>query len=156
MTRKEAVRINAQEHSLCTLGFTPAEAESLRRISMTLHRWSEHECNGVIERNEDDGNRPYWSSPNTGRHYVCRVPDREAGALKRLQTIVDNRNHRALMALAAAGMPIETAQELNGRSAITSYVQGDPRGGTLYILRPGDVPEGEDASGFYNRGICVY
>ena len=140
MTRKEAVRINAQEYTLCTLGFTPAEAAQLRRISLTLHRWSEHECNGVIERNEDDGNRPYWSNPNTGKHYVCRVPDREAGALRRLEKIVARRNHDNVRAC----------------EDVTYYVQGDPRGGTLYILRPGDVPEGKDAGGFYPRGICVY
>src|SRR6476646_5583212 len=80
MTRKEAVRQTHQEDVLVSLGFTRAEAEALRRISLTLHRWAEHECNGTIERREDDGNRPYWSNPNTGgRHYVARVPDREAG-----------------------------------------------------------------------------
>lgn len=36
------------------------------------------------------------------------------------------------------------------------YVQTDPRGAALYILRPGDVPEGADPSACYNRGICVY
>ena len=142
MTKKEAIRQNHQESVLCNLGFTLAEAAQLRRISLTLHRWSEHECNGVIERNEDDGNRPYWSNPNTGKHYVCRVPDREAGALRRLEKIVARRNREVVAPFAG--------------SMLTYYVQGDPRGASLYILRPGDVPEGKDAGGYYNRGICVY
>ena len=26
----------------------------------------------------------------------------------------------------------------------------------LYIIRPGDVPEGESAEAYYTRGVCVY
>jgi hypothetical protein len=37
-----------------------------------------------------------------------------------------------------------------------SYVQGDPRGAALYILRPGDVREGADVSSCYSNGIAVY
>ena len=36
------------------------------------------------------------------------------------------------------------------------YVQGDPRGASLYILRPGDVPAGGDVDSFYTRGLAVY
>lgn len=36
------------------------------------------------------------------------------------------------------------------------YVQTDPRGVSLYILRPGDVPEGKDSDAYYTRGICIY
>ncbi len=143
MTRNEAMRQTTQENVLCNLGFTLAEAAQLRRISMTLHRWSEHECNGVIERNEDDGNRPYWSNPNTGKHYVYRVPDREAGAMRRLEAIVARRNRDAV----TPG---------SSHTALGYYVQGDPRGASLYILRPGDVPEGKDEGSYYSRGICVY
>ena len=39
---------------------------------------------------------------------------------------------------------------------LSSYVQGDPRGAALYILRPGDVPEGASVDSYYNRGIAVY
>ena len=37
-----------------------------------------------------------------------------------------------------------------------SYVQGDPRGAALHILRPDDVREGDDVSCVYTRGIAVY
>ena len=39
---------------------------------------------------------------------------------------------------------------------VAAYIQGDPRGAALYILRPGDVPDGADAASYYNRGVCVY
>lgn len=36
------------------------------------------------------------------------------------------------------------------------YHQGDPRGCAVYVLRPGDVREGEDKGSVYSRGIAVY
>jgi hypothetical protein len=151
MTRREAERLTHQENVLLDLGFTRAEAESLRRISMTLHRWAEHECNGNIERKEDENDRPYWSSPNAGRHYICRVPDREKGALKRLQDIISARNERAIVENGGDRSDVAVMTE-----AVNFYVQGDPRGSALYILRPGDVPDGKSTDSYYTRGIAIY
>jgi hypothetical protein len=143
MTRKEAERLARQSEVLRSLGFTSEEAEQLRRISMTLQRWHELECGdgrGCIERDEHTG-EPFWSSPR--RDWKERVADREKGALKRLAAILKARNGGARV---APGMPEE----------LTAYIQTDPRGAALYIIRPGDVPAGEDVSAYYNRGICVY
>ena len=122
-------------HMLDTLrraGISEDDALALRRISMTLHRWHELECGtdrGHVERDETTG-RTYWRSAMTDKRW--RTPDRETGALRRLAAIV-------------ARYP-----------ALSAYVQGDPRGASLYILRPGDVPEGKDADGYYSRGLAVY
>lgn len=35
------------------------------------------------------------------------------------------------------------------------YRQGDPRGWSLYIVFPGDIPQGEDVGAYYNRGVGV-
>lgn len=199
MTRKEAERLTRQTDTLRALGFTRDEAEALRRISLTLHRWAEHECNGTIQRDahtvymdtrgtsyrslsdlqaalpgtppigirgdrytietldadrrevgrviELEG-RPYWYNPDTGRR-LGYAPDRERGALARLARILNARNKRRRVETAIGDVlgPVED---------ITSYVQGDPRGCVLYILRPGDVPEGEDVGSYYSRGIGVY
>jgi hypothetical protein len=40
--------------------------------------------------------------------------------------------------------------------ALSAYIQGDPRGAALHILRPDDVPAGEDVDADYSRGIAVY
>ena len=119
-------------NQIITCGILWDDAVTLRRISMALRRWYEHECNGAIQR---DGNRgdgaPFWCSTYDGRK-LYRAPDRERGALRRMADIM-------------ARYP-----------SLTAYVQGDPRGCALYILRPGDVPEGKDADAYYNRGIPVY
>jgi hypothetical protein len=117
---------------LHAIGIADEDAKALRRISMTLRRWFEHECNGAIQRDGERGDgRPHWHNTNTGRK-ICPAPDRERGALKRLDKI-------------AARYP-----------DLTPYVQGDPRGCAVYVLRPGDVPEGKDADAYYSRGIPVY
>lgn len=120
---------------LTAIGISYADAVDLRRIAMTLHRWHEMECgtdSGAIERDETTG-KPFWH--RAGGLYPTRrynVADRETGALKRLAAIM-------------ARYP-----------AFGFYVQGDPRGASLYILRPGDVPAGESADSFYSRGVAVF
>jgi hypothetical protein len=148
MTRKEAERLTIQADVLRSLGFTPEEAEQLRRISMTLHRWHERECgdgNGCIERDETTG-KAYWLNSHTMKRSA--VADREKGALKRLAAILGQRN----------GRPAVVNGRLNAAPAgkLTAYIQTDPRGAALYIIRPSDVPAGADVSAHYNRGICVY
>lgn len=120
------------------IGFVRSDAEALRRISMTLHTWHELECGterGHIARG-CNGNpyfnpaRPDYGPKGEGR--LIPIPDREAGALKRLKAIM-------------ARYP-----------ALTAYVQTDPRGCALYILKPGDVPKGEHADAYYDCGLAVF
>lgn len=146
MNKRERERITAQENTLCTLGFTASEADRLRLISLALRRWHERECGidgGCIERDDATG-RPYWRS-DTGRRWP--VADRERGALRRLGHIIGMRNTRIW-----AASPPPTVRDV----AVNSYIQPDPRGAALYILRPGDVPPGADPASYYTRGICVY
>lgn len=131
MTKNERMRITAQQNTLVALGFAPHEAEALRRISRTLQRWYELECGiatGCIERDDSTG-KPVWLT-SSGHRYPVR--DLEAGALRRLNKI------------------------MSAHSPLRHYLQTDPRGAALYILRPGDVPDGASASSCYTRGICVY
>ena len=148
MNRKEAMRQTEQMNVLQALGFTQDEAESLRRISMRLHSWHEKECgtdNGCIEREEQTG-KAYWLNSMTGKRYPVR--DDESGAKRRLAQIVDQCNKARLTQM--------TDGKLTPQEGLRYYIQGDPRGAALYILRPGDVPAGESADSYYNRGICVY
>lgn len=120
-------------------GITSEDAFALRRIAMTLHRWHELECGDGndyaswgIERDETTG-KPYMvTHTHTGKSRRASIADRESGALKRLDAIM-------------ARYP-----------ALTSYVQGDPRGAALYILRPDDIPAGKDVDAYYSRGLAVY
>lgn len=119
---------------LVRAGIYMDDALALRRIAMTLHRWEELRCGtdtGAIERDETTG-KCYWYNAMTGKRSRYTVADRETGALKRLSRIMERY------------------------PALSYYVQGDPRGASLYILRPGDMPEGEDPGAYYSRGLAVY
>jgi len=163
--------------TLCDAGISYEDATALRRISMTLHRWHELECgdgnsygswcitrgkrqtlsiaaheaagetkiNTLRQFVHDDDGAPYIEhhhyTHGQGKDSVsyAAIPDRERGALKRLAKIMANYPGWA------------------------SYVQGDPRGCALYILRPADTadlpdnPNGGDVdvSSVYTRGIAV-
>jgi hypothetical protein len=132
MNRNESERRSRMFAALQQIGITADDATALRRVSMTLHRWHELECGtdrGAIERDETTG-RPYWLNSMTGLR--SPVADRETVARKRLASIM-------------AHYP-----------ALSAYIQGDPRGAALYILRPDDVPAGKDVDAYYSRGIAVY
>ncbi len=114
----------------------------------TLRSWHERECgtgNGCIERDETT-NKAYWLNSMSGKRYP--IKDMKTGALKRLERIISERNDREIGAV----LTEEKAESFT----IKAYVQTDPRGAALYILRPGDVPDGKTADGYYSRGICVY
>jgi hypothetical protein len=106
-----------------------------------LHRWHEAECGDsndygswTIERNEIT-NKPFMvfhTYRPAGIVTRYATPDRETGALKRLAAIMSRY------------------------PSLHSYVQGDPRGCALYVLRPGDVPDGKEPEAYYSRGIAVY
>ena len=152
MTRKEALRQTHQEDTLLALGFTREEAEALRRISMTLRRWHEQECgtgNGCIERDEDTG-KAYWFNSLSMRRYP--IADRETGARKRLARIIAARNARHL----GPSTDWNAAHDTATATGLAYYIQGDPCGAALYIIQPGDVPDGKDVNSYYTRGICVY
>lgn len=153
MTRKQAERRTILSDNLRSLGFTNAECDALIRAQMTLHTWAEHECNGAIQRDEKTG-KPYWYNTNTGRK-LSRTSDREAGAIKRVNKIVADRNarDREPRLTKASVRPLAVCSQQTG--AISWFHQTDPRGCSLYILRPDDVPAGQDPSCYYSRGIAV-
>lgn len=131
MTKSKYDSIAALER----VGISYEDATALRRISMTLRRWFEMECgtdSGAIERDEKT-DKPYWTydAGNNGKRGRTLIADREKGALARLATIM-------------ARYP-----------TLGHYIQGDPRGASLYILRPGDIPAGQSADSCYSRGIVV-
>ena len=110
MTRREAMRQTMMFDNLRRIGFTQDEAAQLLRISLTLHHWAERCCNEDIETC-DDGS--VWVTPHdgvgSGKPY--RIPNREAGALRRLAAILKPHTRR-----------------------LTYYHQTDPRGAALYIV----------------------
>lgn len=131
MTKREARELTDQENRLMALGISRVDAESLRRISMTLRRWFERECgtdNGCIERDETT-NKAFWLNSYSMKRYP--IADKETGARKRLATIM-------------ARYP-----------ELTAYIQGDPRGCALYILTASQLDSEHGIDSIYNRGVAV-
>lgn len=169
MTKAEFLRIQHLTASLSGLGFTVDEVDQLRKISNTLRRWFERECGtdaGAIERDEETG-KPFFRN-RRGRRWP--VPDLEAGARKRLAAILAARNARFDLANGVANWKCvdgtfdildEDGEIIRynvpaSAALVSAYIQTDPRGAALYILRPGDVPDGKKAECHYLNGICVY
>lgn len=138
--------------ALTKTGIEYRDAIALRRASMTLQRWFELECGDgnnygswcitrgrkvAGEFQHDDDGKPYIEHHHyrhgQGKDSVTYRPiaDRETGARKRVAAIL-------------ARYP-----------ELSAYVQTDPRGASLYVLRPGDVPAGADVSSYYSRGVVV-
>lgn len=131
MRTNKAERVRQFYASASRLGITPQDADSLRRIEMTLHRWAEACCNGDIQR-DDDGGKPFRHYGRDGGPYLTvRTADRESGALRRLGVI------------------------LSRYPGLLAYHQGDPRGCALYILAKSDIREGESLDCVYSRGWAV-
>lgn len=129
---------------LTKLGLNPDEISALRRIEMTLRRWFEYECgtgdnrvNRSIERDDNGDGKPFmrvqYQSATGWKDIRHPIADREAGARKRLAAIMANHKRR-----------------------LVAYIQGDPRGCALYILRKGrDIKPGEAIDSIYTRGFAV-
>ncbi len=97
---------------ICT---TERQAQVLRRLELTLHRWYELECGDsndygtmfCIERDEET-DKPTMHVCSPSGNYRYKVADRENGAIKRLQAL---------------------CEELG----VYFYLQTDPRGRALYV-----------------------
>lgn len=116
--------------SLVKAGIKHEDTIALRRASLVLRTWFVHECNGVIQRDEES-KVPYWHSTITGKR-LAKAIDRETGAVKRIHNII------------------------SVYTGFSFYIQDDPRGCALYVLRPDDIKEGMEVSSCYNNGIAVY
>lgn len=142
---------------MAAMGFSYEEAQSLRRIEMTLQRWAEKECGDgsdwAIERDEAT-NKPYNVYHGEGKPSRYAIADREAGALKRVEKIM--ARHPEYVA----------------------FHQGDCRGCMLYIVAKKDIPaltrqewlarcpvdktdeafkaaQARQIEGYYTRGLAV-
>lgn len=140
-TAKERAEVIAR---LIQLGISYPDAEALRRIAKTLHSWFELECGTgdervtrSIERDDNGDGKPFLRVQYMGfnNQWIDRrspIADREAGAKKRLAAIMASYKRK-----------------------LVPYIQGDPRGAPLYVLRKADV-RGQDINSIYNRGVAVY
>ncbi len=132
MKGNQRVRYNDMAAKAMQLGLSSAEVSQLVRINSTLHTWGEHECNGVIQRDEDTG-KCYWVYDMMHGRGYSRDPtsDRETGAIKRAKAIADSHG-------------------------LGFYHQSDPRGVQVYLYRPENL-DGLDIESCYSSvGVAIY
>ena len=133
--QRKAERHYRLQNRLIGFGFTFEEIAALLRIEKTLRTWATHECNGAIQRDGENGDGvPYWyntdtASPHHGER-ISRTPDREAGALRRLDTLM-------------------------GRHPAMGYhVPGDPRGAMLYVYSSDEMGSRDPDQCYATAGVC--
>lgn len=144
MSRTTARERQEVTQRLLDIGIKFDDVARLRRIGMTLQRWFELECGDgneygawAIERDNDGEGPPYMVHHHylhgRGKDYTTRtkIADREQGARKRLAKVIERYPQ------------------------LTYYVQTDPRGASLYILRMDDTKD-YSIEQIYNRGVAVY
>jgi hypothetical protein len=141
MRNTKRTKLMHLQDTLCNLGFALGDVGTLLSVERGLQRWHELECGTgddrvsvSVERDEATGKpmRRVQYMGRDGKWIDRKTPcrDMEKANLRRLSRVMEGK-------------------------AVRAYVQGDPRGCALYILRPGDVPEGGDPNAYYSRGIPV-
>lgn len=76
------------------------------------------------------------------------IADKEKGAIKRLEAIVDARNKREVK----AGLSPE--MDKHESNFVFPYNQGDPRGCSVYLLTKSDL-QGQSPDAAYYRGLAI-
>jgi len=171
LERLTALLIAHESGPPIVVGYNPnrarRDAESLSRISMTLHRWHELECG-------DSNSYGSWAIVRGA--YVTNAgydPELEGSKRRLFQHDDDGKpflehHHYAHgrgkdsvsyspMADREAGAKRRLAAIVARYPGVQAYIQTDPRGCALYILPAGSVKEGEDVSSLYSsRGVAVY
>ena len=160
------------------------DAHALRRIAMTLSRWHELECGDShddmswsIERDGDEKDSKPFMVYHYGKplHWRVSFPGQDAkSARKRFFAKIDAEKYvseispdsvpevkavytrREKIADRESGALRRLAVIMSRYPTLKSYVQGDPRGASLYILRPVDIREGAEIDSYYSNGIAVY
>ncbi len=121
-------------------GFTYDETAALLKSERALRKWGELACGtGDDARSvhifRDESGKPFYSvqfyAGGQWRERIQPRRDTEKAALAKVDAIMANK------------------------PGFRAYHQTDPRGCSLYIIRPGDIEAGENVHALYNRGIAL-
>lgn len=181
MTKRQAERYHYLLESTLRHGIGSVDLDTLLRCSRTLHRWAEDECNGWIERDTDSyilcsqgncGERSYVDA-DTARHACCPKCGDPAPLKRHVATGKPYHVHEMVEVPWGTGGSLRTtsirrrpipdresgalkrAEAIAKAHGLTIYHQSDPRGCSLYLIRPGDVPVGYTVDSCYTNGIAI-
>jgi hypothetical protein len=121
-------------------GFTYDETAALLKAERALRKWGELACgtgdgNRSVNVFRDESGRPFYRvqfyADRQWRESVQPKRDTEKAALAKVEAIMARK------------------------PGFRAYHQTDPRGCSLYIIRPGDIEAGGNVHALYNRGIAL-
>ena len=126
---------------MTNLGFSREETKSLLKAERALTHWAGLEC-GISDcnrsisvfRDEETGKPFYRIEYRVGNEWKTRTQPKRDTEKAALQTV---------------------ARILESKPGFSAYHQTDPRGVSLYLIRPGDIKAGEDVARLYNRGLAM-
>lgn len=173
MNKHEQLQRQRMSERLNALGFSDAECQTLRRISMTLSRWGERECGDGsdwgLERDDQD-----WvvCSICGKKSYVedCHAAGVKCHECKRSHCFINRYKSTGKPFLVYHGpgkprRPIPTADRekgaltrlsrlMAGHPGCLAYHQPDCRGAAVYILTKEQLTGPVDSC--YTNGIAVF
>ena len=119
-------------HGIRRYGISQQDYKALALEEHRLHRWSEEECNGTIQRDEETG-KPFrrYEIGLGGDFRDCPIPDRETGSLKR-------------------------CEEIAARYGLRFFHQTDPRGCQVYVYRESDLNGSDIRSVYPTQAHAIY
>jgi hypothetical protein len=131
-TESKTLRTLRLAQSLAHFKLSPEEIAKLLRVEKKLRRWHELQCGVEAGHVEEIGGEGSGKWEFVNRHGY-RSPIRDAGkqAEKALNAFTDEN------------------------SDLFIYVQPDPRGCALYLLKKSQVESGEELSAVYMRGVAI-
>lgn len=120
-------------HAINRYGISRQDYKDLALEEHRLQRWSEEECNGTIQRDDETG-KPYrWLGFGYGTTGEARyaIPDREAGCLRR-------------------------CEEIAASYGLKFFHQTDPRGCQVHIYREADLQGSEIRQVYPTQAHAIY
>ena len=118
-------------HAKNCYGLSFDDYKALALEEHRLQRWSEQECNGEIQRDDETG-KPYrWLSYGGTAQARYRVPDKETGSLKR-------------------------CEEIAASYGLRFFHQQDPRGAQVYVYRESDLQGSDIRSVYPTQAHAIY
>ena len=103
-------------------GISRQDYKALALEEHRLQRWSEQECNGEIQRDDETG-KPFRHWPNQPTMSPVPTPDKEAGSIRRCKEIAESYG-------------------------LKFFHQTDPRGCQVHVYRESDL-QGSDIRSVY-------
>lgn len=112
-------------------GISQQDYKALALEEHRLKRWSEQECNGEIQRDDETGKPCRWLSYGGSAQARYAIADKEAGSLKR-------------------------CEEIAASYGLKFFHQSDPRGCQVHVYRESDLNGSDIRSVYPSKAHAIF